>query len=72
MQKNLFICEGEPWTKIGLENFDIPMGCYDRAECSELVGLYLLHKLTYGKSPLFKKGKVGLYRDGRLALIKLN
>ena len=33
----------------GTENFDVPMGSYDGAEICELVGLYLLHKLTDGK-----------------------
>ena len=41
------------------------MGRYDRAEICELVGLYLLSKLT----PLTGKKNVGLYRDDGLAVI---
>ena len=36
----------EPWVKVGSEDFDIPMGSNDRAECCELVGMYLLHSIT--------------------------
>ena len=50
-------------------NFDVTMGSYDGAEICELVGLYLLHKMTSGKSPIFKSAQVGLYRDDCLAVI---
>ena len=29
------------WIKTGLDNFDIPMGGYDSAQISDLVGLYI-------------------------------
>ena len=48
-RKSFLFCDSQPWTKIGTENFDVPMGSYDRTEICELVGLYLLHKLTDGK-----------------------
>ena len=42
------------------------MGSFDGAEICELVGLYLLDKL----SKLLGKDNVGLYRDDRLAPVK--
>ena len=61
---------GEPWVKKGGKgNFDIPMGSFDGAEICELVGLYLLHKMTSGKDPIFTLAQVGLYRDDCLAVI---
>ena len=33
---------GEQWVKIGGSNFDVAQGSYDGAECSELVGLFIL------------------------------
>ena len=39
--------------------FDVAMGCYDGAEVCELVGVYILHKL----SSKFPEGDIGLYRD---------
>ena len=70
-RKSFLFCEGHPWTKIGQENFDVPMGSYDGAEICELVGLYILHQLTNEKEPIFEKNKVGLYRDDGLAIIKI-
>ena len=48
------------------------MGCFDGAEICELIGLYLLHKLTSRSDKVFEKEKVVLYRDDGLALIKIN
>ena len=45
--------------------FDVTMGCYDGAEGCELVGLYLLDKL----SSLIEKSQTGLYRDDGLSVI---
>ena len=56
--------------KIGPVNFDVPMGSYDGAEVCELVGLYILHKLTSGETPIFEKENCGIYRDDGLAIIK--
>ena len=47
------------------------MGSYDGAEICELVGLYILHKLTSGKDPIFEKENCGIYRDDGLAIIKI-
>ena len=45
---------------------DVAMGCYDGAEVCELVGLYMLHKLTSA----FPGGDIGLYREDGLAIFK--
>ena len=70
-RKSFLFCEKQPWTKIGPENFDVPMGSYDGAEICELVGLYILHKLTSGENPMFEKEKCGIYRGDGLAIIKI-
>ena len=45
--------------------FDVTMGSYDGAEVCELVGLFMLDKL----SNIFEKNLVGLYRDDGLAVL---
>ena len=50
--------------KLGNENFDVPMGCYDGAELCELVGSFILNKLT----SIVNKSDIGLYRDDRLGI----
>ena len=37
-KKALLYSDGQPWTKKGGEDFDIPMGSFDGAEVCELVG----------------------------------
>ena len=60
----------EPWSKKKNQNkFDVAMGSFDGAEVCELVGLYLLAKLTEKGVP-FEKDKVGLYRDDGLAVVR--
>ena len=71
-RQSFLFCEGQPWSKKDSSNFDVPMGSYDGAEISELVGLYLLHRLTNGKEAIFEKKDIGLYRDDGIELIKLN
>ena len=65
--------EGTPWTKRGTveqsDKFDVTMGCYAGAEAAELVGLYLLSKMT-DPTGCFEQRNVGLYRDDGLAIIK--
>ena len=46
--------------------FDVTMGSYDGAEVCELVGLFMLDKL----SKIYKKNLVGLYRDDGLAVLR--
>ena len=69
-RKSFLFCDEVPWEKIGPVNFDVPMGSYDGAEVCELVGLYILHKITSGTPPIFEKEKCGIYRDDGLAIIK--
>ena len=61
--------EGQPWEKKGNVNFDIAKGAYDGAECCELVGLYLLDKITEKGKGVFSKAMVGLYRDDGLSIV---
>ena len=66
-RKTLLFDKDEPWVKRGdFPMFDVAMGCYDGPEVCELVGLYILHKLTSA----FPDGNVGLYRDDGLAIFK--
>ena len=48
-RKSFIFKDGNPWVKkndTGEDKmFDIPMGSYDGAECSDLVGLFLLEQL---------------------------
>ena len=64
--------KGKPWVKKedGKEKFDVAMGSFDGAEICELAGLFLLHKLTSGKNPIFMKEFIGLYRDDGLAVFR--
>ena len=52
--------------KDGTEDFDVPMGCFNRAEVYELVGTFILNKLKN----VFQNNTFGLYRDDRLVVIK--
>ena len=45
--------------------FDVTMGSFDGTETCELVGLYLLSKL----SQILPTSKIGLYRDDGLLLV---
>ena len=62
-KKSLLFSENAPWCKKTSDSlFDVTMGSFDGAETCELVGSYLLSKLSpeYGN-------KIGLYRDDGLA-----
>ena len=66
-RKTLLFNEKKPWVKrCGDEDFDVPMGCYDGAEVCELVGSYLLKKV----SSIVDKKSIGLYRDDGLAILQ--
>ena len=52
--------------KDGTEDFDVPMGCFNRVEVYELVGTFILNKLKN----VFLNNTFGLYRDDGLAVIK--
>ena len=45
-----------------LTKFDIGMGAFDGAECSELIGLFMLHRLIID-TKIFDKEDICLYRD---------
>ena len=66
-RKSLLFDLKEPWMKKGNNPmFDVTMGSYDGAEICELVGLFLLNRL----SSIIDKRYVGLYRDDGLAIVK--
>ena len=66
-RKTLLFSNGQPWIKRNTnEDFDVPMGSYDGAEVCELVGNFLLHKL----SALIDKNDIGLYRDDGLGVLR--
>ena len=46
--------------------FDVTMGAYDGAEVCELVGTFLLDKI----SEKYEKNSIGLYRDDRLSVFQ--
>ena len=46
--------------------FDVTMGAYDGVEVCELVGTFLLHKLSLK----YNKNNIGIYRDDGLAIFK--
>ena len=63
LQENYYLL-----TKTGLGDrtlFDVTMGSFDGVNTCDLVGLYLLDKL----SNLIRRENVGLYRDDGLAAI---
>ena len=62
-RKSLLYNDEECWVKKGRNLFDVTMGAYDGAEVCELVGLYLLKKITL----IIPVSQVGLYRDDGLA-----
>ena len=66
-RKTLLLWNDDIWIKKeGDENFDVPMGCFDVAEISELVGIYLQNKL----SNIMNKKDFGLYRDDGLDILR--
>ena len=65
-RKWLLFSKDGTWVKRGKNpSFDVTMGSFDWAEICEIVGIYLLKKL----SPLLGKGNFGLYRDDGLATV---
>ena len=48
--------------KPGYLDFDVPMGCYDGAEIGELVGIFILNKISNN----IDKNSIGLYREDGL------
>ena len=64
-RKSLLFNEEIAWVKKGGKTFDVTMGRYDEMEICELVGLYLLDKL----SKILDKADGALYRDDGLTTI---
>ena len=65
-RKSLLFSNSDAWIKKSGDLFDVTMGSFDGAEICELVGLYLLDKLSL----LTGKGNTGLYRDDGLSAIR--
>ena len=65
-RKSLLYDNSEPWMKKDSGLFDVTMGAYDGAEVCQLVGTFLLYKLSLK----YNKNKIGLYRDDGLAIFK--
>ena len=66
-RRTLLFNNGEPWVKkVGNEEFDVPMGCFDGAEICDLVGIYKLYQLKNA----IRKENVGLYRDDGLGILR--
>ena len=65
-RKSLLFYDEKTWVKRNNQSlFDVAMGSYDGAEICELVGLFILNKL----SEKFGKNNIGLYRDVGLMLL---
>ena len=62
----LFDTNHTPWVKKDNSQFDVTMGSFDGAEICELVGLFILNKI----SKILGTENVGLYRDDGLAIIR--
>ena len=59
--------KNQTWIKSNTNNgFDTPMGAFDSAQISDLVGIYILNFLTRS----IKSETVGLYRDDGLLILK--
>ena len=65
--KTLLFHENTPWVKKeGNEDYDVPMGCFDGADVSKLVGTYILSQLK----GTFQHHSVWLYRDDGFPVVK--
>ena len=69
-RKTLLFQNSEPFRvkNLGNENFDVPMGCYNGSEVLELVGSFILNKLT----PIVSKFDIGLFRDDGLGILYMS
>ena len=57
----------KPWIKkSGNKDFNFPMDCFDGAEVSEIVGTYILSKI----SNEINNNQVGLFRDDVLGVVR--
>jgi predicted GIY-YIG superfamily endonuclease len=65
-RKSLLFNKNHTWMKKGGDLFDVTMGAFDGAEICELVGIYMLQKISIH----YNIANVGLYRDDGLAAFK--
>ena len=65
-RKSLLFSNEKPWMKREGNLFDVTMVAYDGAEVCELVGIFMLNKI----SEKYDKNDIGLYRDDDLAVFK--
>ena len=62
----LLFCNEKAWMKREGNLFDVTMGAYDGAEVCELVGIFMLNKI----SEKYNKNDLSVYRDHGLAVSK--
>ena len=68
-RKSLLFYKDSVWCKRNDKNlFDVPQGSFDSAELCDLVGLFMLSKM----SNFVKKKDIGLYRDDGLAVMSMS
>ena len=65
-RKSLFFSNEKPWMQREGNLFGVTMGAYDGAKISELVGIFMLNKI----SEKCDKNNICLYRDDGLAIFK--
>ena len=65
-RKSFLFSNEKPWMKREGKLFNVTMGAYDGAEVCELVGIFMLNKI----SEKYDKNNIGLYRDNGLAVFK--
>ena len=66
-KRTLLFKNGENWVrKVGNEEFDVSMRCFEGDEICELVGIYNLHQLKN----LIRKENAGLYREDGLCILR--
>ena len=68
-RRNVLYDGEQIWVKKKNAKFDIGMGAFDGAECSELIGIYMLHTLIFVEK-VFKREEVCLYRDDMLSMVE--
>ena len=65
-RKSLLFSNGKPWMKRERNLFDVTMEAYDGAKVFELVGIFMLNKI----SEKHNKNDIGLHKDDGLAVFK--
>ena len=65
-RKSLLFSNEKPWMKREGNLFDVTMGAYNSAEICELVGIFILNKI----SEKYDKNDIGLHKDDGLVLSK--